>query len=247
LLHVATAFCAEIQLRPDATARGQIVRLGDVADVAATTEQESSRLAAIELAASPIEGSVKVIELMHVEDALAAHGVVRGQIRLTGASRVRVRRAVEKTAANKKQPNKSGIRAVAGAQVDDAEVIVARRALTRGEVISADDLMLASVSRRPQNAVWFADKDDLVGRQVVRAVAAGQPVDEQAAQPQVLVKRGEVVTVYAHAAGVRVKATARAKQNGSRGELIEVESLADRKVFFARVRNVQEVEVVLGR
>jgi flagella basal body P-ring formation protein FlgA len=235
-------------LRPDAQVQGQIVRLGDVATVAAATEQESARLAAIELAASPVDGTVKTIELAHIDDALAANGVLRGQVRLTGASRVRVRRAVEKPAAKKQSHGKSSVQTTAGANAkDDAEVVVARRALARGEVIAADDLMLAAVSRRPQNAVWFADKDELVGRQVVRPVAAGQPVDEQAAQPQVLVKRGEVVTVYAHAAGVRVRTNARAKQNGARGELIEVESLTNRKTFFARVRNVQEVEVVLGQ
>ena len=59
-----------------------------------------------------------------------------------------------------------------------------------------------------------------------------------------LVRRGELVTVVALAAGVRVKTEGRAVHQGSYGDLITVESLSDRKKkFSARVVDVQQVEV----
>jgi flagella basal body P-ring formation protein FlgA len=58
-----------------------------------------------------------------------------------------------------------------------------------------------------------------------------------------LVQQNDVVTVYARAAGVQVRTQARARDAGSLGDLIAVESISDRKTYFARVSGIQEVEV----
>ena len=51
------------------------------------------------------------------------------------------------------------------------------------------------------------------------------------------------MTVYARSAGLRVRTTARAKDDGSVGDLIAVDSLLNKQSFFARVSGIQEVEV----
>jgi flagella basal body P-ring formation protein FlgA len=51
------------------------------------------------------------------------------------------------------------------------------------------------------------------------------------------------VTVYAKAAGIRIHTTARAKEEGAMGDLVAVESVADRKTFTARVCGPRETEV----
>ena len=56
-------------------------------------------------------------------------------------------------------------------------------------------------------------------------------------------RRGEVVTVYARASGIRVRTVARSRDDGGEGELVSVESLADRSTFYARVSGIREVEV----
>ena len=55
--------------------------------------------------------------------------------------------------------------------------------------------------------------------------------------------RGEVVTVLARAGGIRVRTNARAHEEGSVGELVAVESLANRSTYYARVTGNREVEV----
>ena len=52
-----------------------------------------------------------------------------------------------------------------------------------------------------------------------------------------------MVTVFARASGIQVRTTARAREEGSRGDLIMVESLTDRSRYFARVTGIQEVDV----
>jgi hypothetical protein len=54
------------------------------------------------------------------------------------------------------------------------------------------------------------------------------------------------VTVFARCPGVRVRTTGRALEDGALGDLVTIESLADRKSFFARVCGPQEVEVFAG-
>ena len=83
----------------------------------------------------------------------------------------------------------------------------------------------------------------MIGKETTRAIAAGKPLTHDAVRPQLLVRRGEVVTVYARAAGIRIRTMARARDDGGEGELVAVETLTDRSTFFARVSGIREVEV----
>jgi flagella basal body P-ring formation protein FlgA len=122
-------------------------------------------------------------------------------------------------------------------------VVVAARPLTKGDVIRPTDLALEPAKRgaAPKNA--FRSPEEIIGQEAVRSIAAGQVLDANYIRPPVLVKRGDVVTVYAYSSGIRVKTTGRSRQAGSKGELVEIESLTDRSRFFAVVANVQVVEV----
>lgn len=122
-------------------------------------------------------------------------------------------------------------------------IVAAARPLAKGDIIRETDLVLVPAKRNALQKSAFRSLDEVVGQEAVRSIAAGQVLDANYVQPPVLVKRGDVVTVYAHASGVRIKTTARARQSGSKGELVEVEALADRKRYFARVSDVQVVEV----
>jgi flagella basal body P-ring formation protein FlgA len=59
----------------------------------------------------------------------------------------------------------------------------------------------------------------------------------------VLVKRGEVITISSQAGGIRVRTTARAREDGARGDLVQVESLETRERFEVRVVGPREAAV----
>ena len=123
-------------------------------------------------------------------------------------------------------------------------VVSTVRAIPRGTLIRAEDVALqpAPNGGRVVQAA-FLSIDDVVGKEATRNIPAGQPLDAQTARPPQLVKQNDVVTVYSRAGGISVRTNARARQNGSQGELITVETF-DRKPFFARVSGHQEVEVL---
>jgi flagella basal body P-ring formation protein FlgA len=122
-------------------------------------------------------------------------------------------------------------------------LVVAARSLPRGALIHEADVLLQP-GRPAQGATHvFESLDEVIGKEAVRAIVEGQILDEQSVRRPILVHKNEVVTVYARASGISVRTTARTKDDGAKGELVTVETLADRKTFFARVVGPQEVEV----
>jgi flagella basal body P-ring formation protein FlgA len=113
-------------------------------------------------------------------------------------------------------------------------------------MVRPEDVELQSVNTREGTSDYCTSVEEVIGRQTTRALAAGAPVPRDAIRQPLLVRRGEVVTVHARGPGVHVRITARAREDGSLGELVSVESLHDRKTFLARVCDSREVEVFAG-
>ncbi|MGE0606232.1 MAG: flagellar basal body P-ring formation chaperone FlgA [Pirellulales bacterium] len=122
-------------------------------------------------------------------------------------------------------------------------IVVATRAISRGDRIGEGDVRLAAPSNE-QAQEACRSLEEVVGQEALQALSPDQPIKADQVRAPLLVRRGEVVTVYARSPGLRVRTTGRVRDDGSEGELVTVESLAgDRKNFFARVCGLQEVEV----
>lgn len=124
-----------------------------------------------------------------------------------------------------------------------APVVVVMASLARGAVVRPADVQLQPDQSGEDRGEACHSLDEVVGRELTRAVAPGVVLQPQYLRTPILVRRGEVVTVYARSGGVRVRVTARAKEDGSLGDLITVESLSNRKSYTARVSGAQEAEV----
>jgi len=122
-------------------------------------------------------------------------------------------------------------------------VVVAARSLSRGTVIRADDVQLERRASDDAPGDGFRSITEVVNQETTRAIPVGKILERDLLRAPLLIQRGEVVTVYARSAGIRVRTTARARENGSLGDLILVESLLDRKTYSVRVSGIQEAEV----
>jgi flagella basal body P-ring formation protein FlgA len=129
-------------------------------------------------------------------------------------------------------------------QVEPAQmVVVATRVIPRGALVRPDDVQLAGAEVAAGAGDVVTAIDTVVGREVAKTIPAGRPVEAASLRSPLMIRRGEVVTVHSRAAGIRVKTVARAKQDGGQGELVELESIPNRKTFLARVCGFQEAEV----
>ena len=124
-----------------------------------------------------------------------------------------------------------------------ASFVVAARSLPRGTLLRESDLQLCHVDSIQDQNNTICSLEQAVGKETTRSIPAGKLVTTDAIQSPVFVRRGEVVTVHAHAAGIRIRTQGRACEDGSEGALVSIESLATRETFFARVCGVGEVEV----
>jgi flagella basal body P-ring formation protein FlgA len=125
-----------------------------------------------------------------------------------------------------------------------AAVVTAAHSLSRGAIIRQTDLVLTQVEVRERENAVFHSLEEVIGKQTACAVPEGKALTAEAVQSQSYVHRGEVITVSARAGGIRVRTTARAKDDGALGDLIAVETLSDRKTFYARVCGIRETEVL---
>lgn len=122
-------------------------------------------------------------------------------------------------------------------------VVVTTRAIGRGDVIRPTDVRLQPQPAGADTTEPFRALEDVVGAIAVQEIPEKTVLRRSLVCSPLLVRRGEMVTVYSRAAGIRIRLTARAREDGSLGDLVSVESLLDRKTYSARVCGVQEAEV----
>lgn len=126
-------------------------------------------------------------------------------------------------------------------------VVVAVRAVARGTILTPGDVQLTAAEAPLAGQSPLTLLEDAVGREVTRALGAGQAIVAGDVRAPLLVRRGEPVTVWARAAGLRVRTVAVAREEGGAGDLVTVESRQTRQTYFARVVGPQEVEVYARR
>jgi flagella basal body P-ring formation protein FlgA len=134
------------------------------------------------------------------------------------------------------------------AQVSDGPraVVVAVRPIARGAMITAADVELQSLAEIPAASSRRAPVDSiekLLGMEARQAIQPGQVMYSDDVQAPILVKRGELITVVSQGGGIRVRTTARARHDGAKGELVQVETEGTGERFDARVTGPREAAV----
>jgi flagella basal body P-ring formation protein FlgA len=128
---------------------------------------------------------------------------------------------------------------------ESAQVAVAVRPIARGEVITAADVEMQSLETAPTTGrrPVIESLEQLVGMEARQAIQMGDVILTDNVQAPLLVKRGEEVSVVSQSGGIRVRTTARARQDGSRGQLVQVESLESKERYDVRVVGVREAAI----
>lgn len=122
-------------------------------------------------------------------------------------------------------------------------VVVALKVIPAGTIIHAGDVALQPVASLNGAVLPFYSIEEVVGRESIWPIAAGAVLGQKAVRRPQVVRKGDALTLYARSAGLRVRTTVRAREDGSVGDLITVEALGTREPFYARVTGVQEAEV----
>ena len=76
-------------------------------------------------------------------------------------------------------------------------VVAAEREIPRGVTIRQSELVLKRAGRLVTRSTQFHSIDDLIGMQVTLSIAEGQLLDTSYVRKPILVRQGDIVTVYA--------------------------------------------------
>ncbi|QDU94307.1 flagellar basal body P-ring formation chaperone FlgA [Lignipirellula cremea] len=134
----------------------------------------------------------------------------------------------------------------ANVQRPTALAVAVNTTVTRGEILRADQLILAQVQDNRTGRKVLHNLEDVVGKELLRTLNAGDFIEPQAVRSPLLVKRNQVITVIAINGGVRVRTQVRSLDEGAMGELVSVQTLDRKQNFTAQVSGHDQAEIHLN-
>ena len=102
------------------------------------------------------------------------------------------------------------------------KVVVAKRAINRGETIEGRALKLEERRFTDLAAVGLTDLAAVTGQQSRGFVRPGEMITEQSVEQRPVVVRGQPVTIWMRQGSLAIRTTGRAQQSGGLGDRIEV-------------------------
>ena len=135
------------------------------------------------------------------------------------------------------------------------EVVIVRRALPKGHIITESDVMIQRADRISGDD-FFVDIKTVVGKETVKAVKELSPLTQSSVRLPLWVRCKDIVTVRAVNSGIVVRTEATALQDGVEGDTITVEKIdlspkrgkkEDSATYLARVCAPKTVEVFVNR
>jgi flagella basal body P-ring formation protein FlgA len=124
-----------------------------------------------------------------------------------------------------------------------SDVVVSTKPLGRFQPIQRDDIRLQRMNLAgvPSNAV--VSLEQALGRRANRSIAPDCVLRRDQIELAPVVKRGDIVQVVAETPMLRISVKGMAKQDGAKGDRIEVINLRSKKVIYAQVVDGHTVSV----
>lgn len=126
------------------------------------------------------------------------------------------------------------------------QVIVAGRSLASGHVLTPDDILVEERDVTRLRSGYIGRAEDLVGKRLKRQLLAGRVITPSMLIEQMMIERGQSVTISADFGGISIETAGRALMDGAMNERIQVENNGSKQVIEAIVRSPERVEVLVN-
>lgn len=124
------------------------------------------------------------------------------------------------------------------------QVVFTAGPLTKGDILSAHDLIVKPMPARSFNATMATDTRSLIGMQVTRSVSADRPLQLSDVSPPTVIERGDLVEIRVIGEGITVTSNGRALAAAAAGESIMVETENPKRKITARAASHGVVEII---
>lgn len=152
--------------------------------------------------------------------------------------RLQARLTVPGSAAMRLKPVK-----ITGQLVETVEVVVPRRAIARGETLTAADIAVERRPRDSQNGEPLSDPKAAIDKAAKRALVAGMPLRSSDVERQEIVGRGDLVTIVYETPGLVLTMRGKAGEAGAMGDVISVTNPQSKRVLQGTVSGPGRVSV----
>lgn len=125
------------------------------------------------------------------------------------------------------------------------DVVFTSRALTRGALLTEEDLELQQLPLDRLPTGYVSDAAQIINFELTRPVNVGTAVTLSAVRPRDVVQQGQAVIITARLAGLQVKMAGEALKNGRSGDLIPVKNLRSGRTVEATIVDESTVSVNL--
>ena len=125
------------------------------------------------------------------------------------------------------------------------QVVVAARAIAKGEVLGTDNLRLERLDVGRLTTGYYSDINDISGLISRRALKPGTAFNRYLIEKPIVVNRNSAVTIIARSGGVEVTAFGKALQDGYEGQIIRVQNVNSQKYMAAKVTGPGTVEITI--
>jgi len=114
-------------------------------------------------------------------------------------------------------------------------VVVVTAPIRRGDRFTVQNVAVQAVDLDRGHGTPVVDLNDVLGRAASAALRVGTPVIDRHLAPDVLVKRGDLVTVTVRRGRLSIRTVGRATEDGERNTIIALRNDATREQFYATV------------
>ena len=126
-------------------------------------------------------------------------------------------------------------------------VAVVTAPIRRGDRFTAENVSVQAVELDRRHGTPIADLDAVLGRAASASLQVGTPVIERHLAPDVLVERGDLVTVTVRRGRLSIRTVGRAAEDGTRGAIIALRNDATREQFYATVTGPRRAVIEPGQ
>ena len=122
------------------------------------------------------------------------------------------------------------------------EVWVPSRNIQKGEVIAPEMLKQISIRLNRVKPSFVTEKEQLVGKEAKKLLKEGKIVTDRDIGNQILIKKGDVVTVIYKTDKMQITAKVEALSDGGKGDKIELLNTKSQRTLFGNVVDKDTVE-----
>lgn len=124
-----------------------------------------------------------------------------------------------------------------------ADMVVALRQLDYGTIISGTDVAVQKRDVASTAGKYARDPNDIVGKRARTSIRANAAIRTDQVEKVPIIKSGQIVTIVAENAVMKITVTGRARNAGAEGDTIMVQNMSSLKEIPARVINATTVQV----